>query len=84
MNKEEIAKKFTEIDQLMDQVIFAFMQTKMSYRQAEEEVFRMLQKERFSKETKMIENWVTHIPSSSSSNRTGDAATVVYADDFSI
>jgi hypothetical protein len=31
MNKDEIAKKFTEIDQLMDQVIFAFMQTKMSY-----------------------------------------------------
>jgi len=39
MNKDEIAKKFTEIDQLMDQVIFAFMQTGMSYRQAEEEVF---------------------------------------------
>jgi hypothetical protein len=69
MDEDEIGKKFREIDQLMDQVIFAFMQTKMSYRQAEEEVFRMLQKDRFSKETKMIEDSVTHIPSSSSCRR---------------
>ena len=36
MNQDEIAKKFMEIDQLMDQLIFTFMQTKMSYRQAED------------------------------------------------
>jgi hypothetical protein len=50
MNKDEIAKKLKKIEQLMDEVVFAFMQTKMSYRQAEEEVFRMLQKTRFLKE----------------------------------
>jgi hypothetical protein len=47
MNKDEIAKKLKKIDQLIDGVVFAFMQTKMSYTQAEEEVFRMLQKKRF-------------------------------------
>jgi hypothetical protein len=41
MNKDEIAKKLKKIDQLMDEVVFVFMQTNMSYRQAEEEVFRM-------------------------------------------
>jgi hypothetical protein len=35
----------------MDQVIFAFMQTGMSYRQAEEQVFRMLKRTRSSKES---------------------------------
>jgi hypothetical protein len=64
MNEDEIAEKFTEIDQLMDQVIFAFMQTKMSYRQAEERAFRMLQKKRSSRESNVIEDWPAHTPSS--------------------
>jgi hypothetical protein len=32
-----IAKKLKKIDQFIDEVVFAFMQTKMSYTQAEEE-----------------------------------------------
>ena len=52
MNKDEVAKKLTKVNQLTDQLIFAFMQTGMSYRQAEEEVFTMLKRNRASKETK--------------------------------
>ena len=51
MNEDEITVKLTKIDQLMNQLIFAFMQTGMSYRQAEEEIFRMLKRKRLSKET---------------------------------
>jgi hypothetical protein len=52
MNKDEVAKKLTKVNQLTDQLIFAFMQTGMSYRQAEEEVFTMLKRMRVSKGTK--------------------------------
>jgi hypothetical protein len=51
MNKDEVARKLTRVNQLMDQLIFAFMQTGMSYRQAEEQVFRMLKRTRSSKES---------------------------------
>ena len=51
MNKDEVARRLTKIDQLMNELIFAFMQTGMTYRQAEEEVFRMLKRKRLSKET---------------------------------
>jgi len=51
MNKDEVARKLTKVNQLMDQLIFAFMQTGMSYRQAEEQVFRMLKRTRSSKES---------------------------------
>jgi hypothetical protein len=51
MDEEEIARRLTKLDQLMNQLIFAFMKTGMSYRQAEEEVFRMLKRKRLSKET---------------------------------
>ena len=51
MNEDEITVKLTKIDQLMNQLIFAFMQTGMSYRQAEEELFRRLKRKRFIKET---------------------------------
>jgi hypothetical protein len=51
MNKDEVARKLTKVNQLMDQLIFAFMQTGMSYRQAEEEVFSMLKRKRLSKES---------------------------------
>ena len=51
MNKDEVARKLSKVNQLMDQLIFAFMQTGMSYRYAEEEVFRMLKRKRLSKET---------------------------------
>ena len=36
----------------MDELIYALMQTGMSYRHAEEEVFTMLKRKRASKETK--------------------------------
>jgi hypothetical protein len=52
MNKDEVARKLTKVNQLMDQLIFAFMQTGMTYRQAEEEVFTMVKRKRLSKETK--------------------------------
>ena len=51
MTKDEVARKLTKVNQLMDELIYAYMQTGMSYRQAEEEVFRMLKRKRFSKET---------------------------------
>ena len=51
MNKDEVARKLTKVNQLMNELIFAFMQTGMSYRQAEEEVFGMLNRKRLSKET---------------------------------
>jgi hypothetical protein len=41
MNKHEVALKLMKLNQIMDEVIYGLMQTGMSYRQAEEEVFRM-------------------------------------------
>ena len=52
MNKDEVARKLTKVNQLMDELIFAFMQAGMSYRQAEEQVFTMLKRMRVSKGTK--------------------------------
>ena len=52
MNKEEVARKVAKLDQLMNELIFAFMQTGTTYRQAEEEIFRMLKRKRLSKEAK--------------------------------
>ena len=54
MDEDEITRKLTKIDQLMNQVIFALMQTGMSYRQAEEELFRRLKRKRFPKETEDV------------------------------
>ena len=51
MTKDEVARKLSKVNQLMDELIYAFMQTGMSYRQAEEEVFRMLKRKRLSKES---------------------------------
>jgi hypothetical protein len=51
MHKDEVARKLTNIDKLMNELIFAFMQTGMSYRQAEEELFRRLKSKRSSKES---------------------------------
>ena len=51
MNKEEVARKLSKVHQLMDELIYAFMQTGMSYRQAEEEVFRLLKRTRSSRES---------------------------------
>jgi hypothetical protein len=51
MDEDEITRRLTKIDELVNQVIFAFMQTGMSYRQAEEEMFRRLKRQRFFKET---------------------------------
>jgi hypothetical protein len=43
-----------EDDQLMNQMIFAFMQRGMSYRQAEEELFRRLKRKPLAKETEDV------------------------------
>jgi hypothetical protein len=51
MNKHEVALKLMKLNQIMDEVIYGLMQTGMSYRQAEEEVFRMLKRTRSPKET---------------------------------
>ena len=51
MHKDEVARKLTKIDKLMNELIFAFLQTGMTYRQAEEEVFRMLMRKSSSKES---------------------------------
>ena len=52
MNKDEVARKLSKVNQLMDELIYAFMLTGMSYRHAEEEVFGMLKRKRLSQETK--------------------------------
>jgi hypothetical protein len=52
MTKDESTKKLTKLNQIMNELIYALMQTGMTYRQAEEEVFTMLKRNRASKETK--------------------------------
>ena len=52
MTKDEFTRKLTKVNQIMNELIFALMQTGMSYREAEEEVFTMLKRKRSSKETK--------------------------------
>jgi hypothetical protein len=52
MNKDEVVRKLTNVNQMMDELIYALMQTGMSYRHAEEEVFTMLKRMRSSKEPK--------------------------------
>ena len=51
MNKHEVALKLMKLNQIMDELIYAFMLTEMSYKQAEEEVFRTLKRTSSSKET---------------------------------
>ena len=50
MTKDESTKKLTKLNQIMDELIYALMQTGMTYRQAEEEVFTMLKRKRSSKD----------------------------------
>ena len=52
MTKDEFTRKLTKLNRIMNELIYALMQTGMSYRQAEEEVFTMLKRMRVSKETK--------------------------------
>ena len=52
MTKDEFTRKLTKVNQIMNELIYALMQAGMTYRQAEEEVFRMLKRTRSSKETK--------------------------------
>jgi len=44
-------RKLAKLDALMNQLIFAFIKRGMTYKQAKEEVFRMLKRKRLSKET---------------------------------
>jgi hypothetical protein len=39
MTKDEFTRKLAKLNQIMNELIYALMQTGMSYRQAEEEVF---------------------------------------------
>ena len=52
MTKDEFTRKLTKVNQDVDELIYGLMQTGMTYRQAEEEVFTMLNRMRVSKETK--------------------------------
>ena len=52
MTKDEFTRKLANLNQIMNELIFALMQTGMSYRHAEEEVFTMLKRMRSSKEPK--------------------------------
>jgi hypothetical protein len=52
MTKDGFTRKLTKLNEIMNELIYALMQTGMTYRQAEEEVFRMLKRKRSSKETK--------------------------------
>jgi hypothetical protein len=60
VTKDEVARKLTKVNQLMDELIYAFMQTGMSYRQEEEDVFRMLRERDCPKKPKTTEDWLTH------------------------
>ena len=51
MNKNEVARKLTKVNQIMEEVIYGLTQTGMTYRQAEEELFRRLKKRDSPKET---------------------------------
>jgi hypothetical protein len=51
MTKDEFTRKLAKLNQIMNELIYALMQTGMTYRQAEEEVFAMLKRKRASKET---------------------------------
>ena len=44
-------RKLAKLDALMNQLIFAFIKRGMTYKQAKEEVFRMLKRKRLSRET---------------------------------
>jgi len=44
-------RKLAKLDALMNQLIFALIKRGMTYKQAKEEVFRMLKRKRLSKET---------------------------------
>jgi len=52
MTKDESTRKLTKLNEVMNELIYGLMQTGMTYRQAEEEVFTMLKRMRVSKETK--------------------------------
>jgi hypothetical protein len=52
MDKDEFTAKLTKVNRIIDEVIYGLMQTGMSYRQAEEEVFTTLKRMRSSKEAK--------------------------------
>jgi hypothetical protein len=49
MDEEEIARRLTQLDQLMNKLIFTFMQRGMTYRQAEQELLWRLKRKRFPK-----------------------------------
>ena len=51
MTKDEITRKLAKLNQVMDELIYGLRQTGMSYRHAEEEIFRMLKRKRLSNET---------------------------------
>jgi hypothetical protein len=52
MTKDEFTRKLTKVNQIVDELIYGLIQTGMTYRQAEDEVFTMLKRIRVSKETK--------------------------------
>jgi hypothetical protein len=52
MTKDEFTRKLTKVNQIVDELIYGLIQTGMTYRQAEDEVFTMLKRMRVSKETK--------------------------------
>ena len=51
MDEEEITRGLTKLHQLMNKLIFAFMKMGMSYKQAEEEMFRRLKQKGFFEES---------------------------------
>ena len=46
MTKDEFTRKLARLNQIMNELIYGLMQTGMTYRQAEEEVFTMLKRMR--------------------------------------
>jgi hypothetical protein len=55
MTKDEFTRKLTKVNQIMNELIYALMQTGMTYRQAEEEVFKMLRERDRPRKPKTIE-----------------------------
>ena len=51
MTKDEFTRKLTKVNQIVDELIYGLIQTGMTYRQAEDEVFTMLKRTRSSKES---------------------------------
>jgi hypothetical protein len=56
MTKDEFTRKLAKLNQIMDELIYALMQTGMSYKQAEDEFFRRLRERDSPRKPETVED----------------------------